>query len=178
MSDYYISGRSYEKEIGPLIQKIGEFVSAFYNNNDIMQCLIEQVIHSWSNWIVLLKEQSVSIAFHASRQGLRHAWLPSQWRDLETLLTRSVWATISAYSWSSMGSPLAFITLISVTIVVFVTLRFNETLYCKKRNTNLNVHYTLQHAHCKRKKKQYELVNFCIFSSKYRQILKAVLFLY
>ena len=30
----------------------------------------------------------------------------------------------------------------------------------------------------KEKKKQYELVNFCIFSSKYRQILKAVLFLY
>lgn len=42
MSDYYISGRSYEKEIGPLIQKIGEFVSAFYNINDIMQCLIDQ----------------------------------------------------------------------------------------------------------------------------------------
>lgn len=120
MSDYYISGRSYEKEIGPLIQKIGEFVSAFYNNNDIMQCLIEQVIHSWSNWIVLLKEQSVSIAFRALRQGLHHAWLPSQWRDLETFLTRSVWATISAYSWSSiMGSPLAFITLISVTSSIF-----------------------------------------------------------
>ena len=50
--------------------------------------------------------------------------------------------------------------------------------FLEKLNTNLNVHYTLQHAHCKRKKKQYELVNFCIFSSKYRQILKAVLFLY
>ena len=96
---YYILGRSYEKEIGPLTQKIGEFVSAFYNNNDIMQCLIEQVIHSWSNSIVLLKEQSVSIAFHALRQGVHHAWLPSQWRE-ETFLTRSVWATISAYSWS------------------------------------------------------------------------------
>lgn len=120
MSDYYISGRSYEKEIGPLIQKIGEFVSAFYNINDIMQCLIEQVIHLWNNWIVLLKEQSVSKAFHALRQGLHHAWLPSQWRDLETFLTRSVWVTISAYSWSSiMGSPLVFITLISVTSSIF-----------------------------------------------------------
>lgn len=99
MGYYYISGRSYEKEIGPLIQKIGEFVSAFYNNNDIMQCLIEQVVHSWSNSIVLLKEQSVSIAFHALRQGLHHACLPSQWRE-ETFLTRSVWATISAYSCS------------------------------------------------------------------------------
>lgn len=73
MSDYYISGRSYEKEIGPLIQKIGEFVSAFYNINDIMQCLTEHVIHLWNNWIVLLKEQSVSKAFHALRQGLHHA---------------------------------------------------------------------------------------------------------
>ena len=73
MDYYYILGRSYEKEIGPLTQKIGEFVSAFYNNNDIMQCLMEQVIHSWSNSIVLLKEQSVSIAFHALRQGVHHA---------------------------------------------------------------------------------------------------------
>lgn len=81
MSDYYISGRSYEKEIGPLIQKIGEFVSAFYNNNDVMQCLIEQVIHSWSNWKVLLKEQSVSIAFHAlrhSRGSIMHDFLPNE----------------------------------------------------------------------------------------------------
>lgn len=192
MSDYYISGRSYEKEIGPLIQKIGEFVSAFYNINDIMQCLIEQVIHSWSNWIVLLKEQSVSKAFHALRQGLHHAWLPSQWRDLETFLTRSVWVTISAYSWSSiMGFPLVFITLISVTSSIFYLkilmnnfIEKNQILilgvyeFLEKLNTNSNVHYTLQHAHCKRKKKQYELVNFCIFSSKYRQILKAVLFLY
>lgn len=100
MGYYHILGRSYEKEIGPLIQKIGEFVSGIYNNNDIMQCLIEQVIHPWSNSIVLLKEQSVSIAFHALRQGLHHACLPSQWRE-ETFLTRSVWATIiSAYSWS------------------------------------------------------------------------------
>lgn len=78
MGYYHILGRSYEKEIGPLIQKIGEFVSGIYNDNDIMQCLIEQVIHPWSNSIVLLKEQSVSIAFHALRQGLHHACLPSQ----------------------------------------------------------------------------------------------------
>ena len=132
-----------------------------------MQCLIEQVIHSWSNWIVLLKEQSVSKAFHALRQGLHHAWLPSQWRDLATFLTRSVWATISAYSWSSiMDSPLVFITLISVTSSIFYLkilmnnfIEKNQILilgvyeFLEKLNTNSNVHYTLQHAHGKRKKK-------------------------
>ena len=36
----------------------------------------------------------------------------------------------------------------------------------------------LYNMHFVKEKKQYELVNFCIFSSKYRQIRKAVLFLY
>lgn len=90
------------------------------------------------------------------------------------------------------GFPwLVFITLISVTSSIFYLkilmnnfIEKNQILilgvyeFLEKLNTNSNVHYTLQHAHCKRKKKQYELVNFCIFSSKYRQILKAVLFLY
>ena len=74
MSDYYISGRSYEKEIGPLIQKIGEFVSAFYNINDIMQCLIEQVIHLWNNWIVLLKEQSAGFSIEGGTRRLIAAY--------------------------------------------------------------------------------------------------------
>ena len=64
-----------------------------------------------------------------------------------------------------MGSPLPFITLISVTSSIFyrkilmnhfieknqiLITGFNEFL--EKLNTNSNVHYTLQHAHCKRKK--------------------------
>ena len=90
-----------------------------------------------------------------------------------------------------MDSPPVFITLISVTSSIFYLkilmnnfIEKNQILilgvyeFLEKLNTNSTVHYTLQHAHCKRKKKQYELVNFCIFSSKYRQILKAVLFLY
>ena len=36
----------------------------------------------------------------------------------------------------------------------------------------------LYNMHIVKEKKTNELVNFCIFSSKYRQILKAVLFLY
>ena len=89
-----------------------------------------------------------------------------------------------------MGSPLAFITLIYVTSSIFYLkilmnhfIEKNQILilgvyeFLEKLNTQM---YTiLYNMHIvKEKKKQYELVNFCIFSSKYRQILKAVLFLY
>ena len=59
-----------------------------------------------------------------------------------------------------MGSPLAFITLISVTSSIFyLEILMKHVIEKNLIQNNLNVHYTLQHTHCKSKKKeQYELV--------------------